>query len=71
MNHSFKKPNLVTKVWTKKLLSKLLKSLQRVGQLVEIFYVQVVELGQNPRLVLIAKKDISAGDELVYDYGDR
>lgn len=32
---------------------------------------KVVELGQDPRLILIAKQDISAGIELLYDYGDR
>lgn len=32
---------------------------------------KVVELGQDPRLILIAKQDITAGIELLYDYGDR
>jgi len=32
---------------------------------------KVVELGQDPRLILIAKQDIGAGVELLYDYGDR
>jgi len=32
---------------------------------------KVVELGQDPRLILLAKHDISPGCELLYDYGDR
>ena len=31
----------------------------------------VVEVENVPRLVLVATKDISAGSELAYDYGDR
>lgn len=32
---------------------------------------KVVMLDKSPRLVLIAKSDIEAGTELLYDYGDR
>jgi len=32
---------------------------------------KVVMLGETPRLILIAKQDIAAGTELLYDYGDR
>ena len=28
-------------------------------------------LGETPRLILVAKSDIVAGTELLYDYGDR
>ena len=30
-----------------------------------------LEVDGRPRLVLIAKHDIAAGDEILYDYGDR
>lgn len=29
------------------------------------------ELHKKPRLVFLAKRDISVGEELVYDYGER
>lgn len=32
---------------------------------------KTVEIDKKPRLVLIAKEDISAGEEVTYDYGDR
>ena len=32
---------------------------------------KVVMLGDTPRLILVAKNDIVAGTELLYDYGDR
>jgi histone-lysine N-methyltransferase SETD8 len=32
---------------------------------------KVIMNGESPRLILIAKHDIEAGVELVYDYGDR
>jgi len=32
---------------------------------------KVVMLGDSPRLILVAKSDIAAGTELVFDYGDR
>ena len=32
---------------------------------------KVVMLGDIPRLILVAKNDIVAGTELLYDYGDR
>jgi len=32
---------------------------------------RVVELDDRPRLILVASRDISIGDELLYDYGDR
>ena len=32
---------------------------------------KVVMLGEVPRLILVAKHDIVAGTELLYDYGDR
>ena len=32
---------------------------------------KVVMLGDTPRLILVAKTDIVAGTELLYDYGDR
>jgi len=32
---------------------------------------KVVMLGDTPRLILVAKSDIAAGTELLYDYGDR
>eukprot|EP00092_Neocalanus_flemingeri_P037403 GFUD01040728.1.p1 GENE.GFUD01040728.1~~GFUD01040728.1.p1 ORF type:complete len:535 (+),score=170.00 GFUD01040728.1:281-1885(+) len=32
---------------------------------------KVVMLGETPRLILVAKQDIIAGTELLYDYGDR
>lgn len=32
---------------------------------------KVVMLGDTPRLILVAKSDIQAGTELLYDYGDR
>lgn len=28
-------------------------------------------VGDTPRLILVAKQDIEAGAELLYDYGDR
>ena len=34
-------------------------------------YTKVVEVDGSPHLVFLAKKDISVGDELLYDYGDR
>ena len=36
-----------------------------------ILLVQVVLLGDTPRLILVAKQDIPAATELLYDYGDR
>lgn len=32
---------------------------------------RTVEVKCRPRLVLVAKDDIEAGEELLYDYGDR
>lgn len=32
---------------------------------------KVAMLGETPRLIFVAKKDIEAGVELLYDYGDR
>lgn len=32
---------------------------------------RTVSVDNKPRLVLIAKDDIKAGDEITYDYGDR
>ena len=32
---------------------------------------KVITLGEVPRLILVAKSDIVAGSELLYDYGDR
>lgn len=32
---------------------------------------KVVMLGETPRLILVARQDIEAGVELLYDYGDR
>ncbi|XP_023247904.1 N-lysine methyltransferase KMT5A-like [Copidosoma floridanum] len=32
---------------------------------------RIVEIGDTPHLVLIAKEDIPAGKEITYDYGDR
>ena len=32
---------------------------------------KVVGIGEQPYLILIAARDISIGEELVYDYGDR
>ena len=32
---------------------------------------KVVMLGDIPRLILVAKQDIAAQTELLYDYGDR
>ena len=32
---------------------------------------KVIMLGDTPRLILVAKSDIVAGTELLYDYGDR
>eukprot|EP00090_Calanus_glacialis_P040544 TRINITY_DN7075_c0_g1_i1.p1 TRINITY_DN7075_c0_g1~~TRINITY_DN7075_c0_g1_i1.p1 ORF type:complete len:531 (-),score=189.28 TRINITY_DN7075_c0_g1_i1:932-2524(-) len=32
---------------------------------------KVIMLGETPRLILVAKSDIVAGTELLYDYGDR
>jgi len=32
---------------------------------------KVVMLGDIPRLILVARQDVAAGSELVYDYGDR
>jgi len=32
---------------------------------------KVIEVKGNPRLVLVAKRDIDANEELTYDYGDR
>ena len=29
------------------------------------------QLNKKPRLVFLAKRDISVGEELVYDYGER
>ena len=34
-------------------------------------YMQVVMLGETPRLILVAKQEIEVGTELLYDYGDR
>merc|ERR1719187_1428218 len=34
-------------------------------------HTKVVMLGENPRLILVAKQDIPKGTELLYDYGDR
>ena len=58
LNHSLKKPNCVTKVKTSLLLS-------------NSHYLQVVMLGNTPRLILVAKHDIEEETELLYDYGDR
>ena len=32
---------------------------------------KVVGIGKRPYLILVAAKDIEAGEELLYDYGDR
>lgn len=32
---------------------------------------RIVEVGNTPHLVLIAKEDITSGTEITYDYGDR
>ena len=32
---------------------------------------KVFTMGDTPRLILVAKNDIVAGTELLYDYGDR
>lgn len=32
---------------------------------------RIVEVGKQPRLILVAKDDIAEGTELCYDYGDR
>jgi hypothetical protein len=35
------------------------------------FLTQVVSIGATPRLILVARQDIPADTELLYDYGDR
>jgi hypothetical protein len=32
---------------------------------------KVVMIGETPRLIIVAKQDIEAEAELLYDYGDR
>ena len=32
---------------------------------------KVIEVMNSPRLILVAKQDIAAGKELLFDYGDR
>ena len=32
---------------------------------------QVVEVGGAPRVLLVASREIKAGEEVAYDYGDR
>ena len=32
---------------------------------------KVIVFRETPRLILIAKRDLKAGEELLYDYGDR
>ena len=34
-------------------------------------HTKLIEVKGNPYLILVASKDISAGEELQYDYGDR
>ena len=34
-------------------------------------HTKLVEIKGNPYLILVASRDISAGEELQYDYGDR
>ena len=38
---------------------------------IEVFILQVMMVESSPRLYLVAKHDMKAGTELVYDYGDR
>ena len=37
----------------------------------KFLFLQVVMLGNTPRLILVAKHDIEEETELLYDYGDR
>lgn len=55
INHSYLRPNLQTKV-----------CLFQVPNIL-----QVVEFDGKHYLILVAKRDINEGEELLYDYGDR
>ena len=60
INHSFLRPNLKTRVgW----------HLENVYMLTVIL--QVIEFPTSFHLILIAKRDIDIGEELLYDYGER
>ncbi|KAK3084892.1 hypothetical protein FSP39_020927 [Pinctada imbricata] len=34
-------------------------------------HTKLIDINQRPYLILVASRDISAGEELLYDYGDR
>jgi len=62
INHSFIRPNLKTRVSALKFICN------------SVFYnllSKVVDFGSSFHLVLVAKRDIAEGEELLYDYGER
>lgn len=76
INHSVLRPNLKTKVsaffiWLAKNMACKNFIKTSLVNLVKKLQFQVVDFGTSFHLVLIAKRDIDVGEELLYDYGDR